>query len=241
MTYKPNTPGTLHLLPTLLGGETIADALPRGTLEIIATLEYFIAENEKSARHFLKLARHPRPLRELRIARFDKDSSAEDARRLLQPVTEGASAGVLSEAGCPGIADPGALLVAAAHQSGIRVVPHVGPSALLLALMASGFNGQRFVFHGYLPVPQAECRAAITALERESRARDQTQIFIETPYRNDALLETLLAVCDNATRLCVVSDLTLPTESVRSATVAEWKKNHLPLGKRPSVFLIYAG
>ncbi|HUO44526.1 MAG TPA: SAM-dependent methyltransferase [Burkholderiales bacterium] len=232
--------GILHLIPTPLGGETIANALPRGTLEIIATLDYFIAENEKSARHFLKLAGHPRPLRELRIERFDKDSNAEDAGQLLQPVIDGASAGVLSEAGCPGVADPGALLVAAAHASGIRVVPHVGPSALLLALMASGFNGQRFAFHGYLPVPQAECRAAIIALERESRARDQTQIFIETPYRNDALLETLLAVCNDATRLCVASDLMLPTESVRSATVAEWKKSPLLPGKCPSVFLLYA-
>jgi 16S rRNA (cytidine1402-2'-O)-methyltransferase len=147
---------------------------------------------------------------------------------------------VLSEAGSPAIADPGALLVEAAHRLGIRVVPHAGPSAIMLALMASGFNGQRFAFHGYLPVPAEDCRRAIAARERESREQNATQIFIETPYRNDALLQAFLATCQNTTRLCVASDLTLAGESIRSATIAEWKAGNTGIGRRPTVFLFYA-
>jgi len=147
---------------------------------------------------------------------------------------------VLPEAGCPAIADPGALLVAAAHHAGLRVVPHAGPSAPLLALMASGFNGQRFTFRGYLPVPKDRCRREIVKLERESRAQDMTQIFIETPYRNDALLRVLLETCDGRTRLCVASDLTLASETIRSTTIAAWNREKTEIGRRPSVFLLYA-
>ena len=232
--------GTLHLIPVTLGDDRACAGLPQATLALVNALDYFIVENEKSARRFLKNAAHPTPLQQLQIERFDKNSDAARAAQLLQPLGAGRSAGVLSEAGCPAIADPGALLVAAAHRAGLRVVPHVGPSSLLLALMASGFNGQRFAFCGYLPVPKVQCRSEITKLERESRAHDMTQIFIETPYRNDALLQILLETCDGKTRLCVASDLTLASETVRSTTIAAWNKEKTEIGRRPSVFLLYA-
>lgn len=233
--------GVLHLIPvTLADGDDARAVLPQTTIAAITALDYFIVENEKSARRFLQSAGHPRPLQQLALERFDKDSGPQRAARLLQPLLEGRSAGLLSEAGCPAVADPGALLVAAAHRRRLRVVPHVGPASLLLALMASGFNGQRFAFHGYLPVPKDECRRQIGKLERESKIADMTQIFIETPYRNDALLRALLDTCDGKTRLCVASDLTLATETVRSQTIAEWKKEKLEPGRRPSVFVLYA-
>ena len=232
--------GTLHLIPVTLGGDGAPAWLPQATLETVSALDYFIVENEKSARRFLKNAAHPTPLQQLQIERFDKTSDAARAVQLLQPLGAGRSAGLLSEAGCPAIADPGALLVATAHRAGLRVVPHVGPSSPLLALMASGFNGQRFAFRGYLPVPKDQCRSEIARLERESRARDMTQIFIETPYRNDALLRVLLETCDGKTRLCVASDLTLASETVRSTTIAAWIRETTEIGRRPSVFLLYA-
>jgi 16S rRNA (cytidine1402-2'-O)-methyltransferase len=235
-------PGRLHLIPVPLGSDRDRERamLPLATLEAIAGLDYFIVENEKSARRFLHNIAHPQPLQQLWLERFDKDGTSERANQLLQPLIAGRSAGVLSEAGCPAIADPGALLVAAAHRMRLHVVAHSGPSSILLALMASGFSGQRFAFHGYLPVAKVECRREIARLERESRACDQTQIFIETPYRNDALLQALLQTCDGTTRLCVASDLTLPTEQVRSITIAAWIKEKTEIGRRPSVFLLYA-
>ena len=159
----------------------------------------------------------------------------------VQPLLAGRSAAVLSEAGCPAIADPGARLVEAAHRARIRVAPHVGPSALILALMASGFNGQRFAFHGYLPVKAQDCKNEIVKLERESRERDMTQLFIETPYRNEALFNTLLECCQPNTRLCVAADLTLPDESVQNAAISAWRQRiNVVIGRRPAVFLLYA-
>jgi 16S rRNA (cytidine1402-2'-O)-methyltransferase len=232
--------GALHLIPVTLGASDARLTLPPSAIQTACSLDYFIVENAKSARQFLKSIGHPKAIREVQIECFDKDSSVEDAATLLKPLLAGGSAGVLSEAGSPAIADPGALLVTAAHQLQIRVVPHIGPVAIGLALMASGFNGQRFTFNGYLPIPKDECRRAITACERESRERDLTQIFIETPYRNDQLLMAFQEVGANSTRLCVASDLTLASESVRSATIAEWKKAPTEIGRRPSVFLLYA-
>lgn len=232
--------GTLHLAPVTLGGGAPASVLAPATCAALAALDYFIVENEKSARRFLKDLPHPRPLRELSFARFDKDGTPAAAAALLAPLLGGRSAAVLSEAGCPAIADPGARLVDAAHRAGLRVVPHVGPSALLLALMAAGFNGQRFAFHGYLPVEGGARRVALDALEQESRQRDMTQLFIETPYRNDALLADLLACCAAQTRLCVAADLTLPTESVVSRSVAEWRAARTAIGRRPALFVLYA-
>jgi len=233
-------PGILHLIPVALGGDNAQEVLPVSVIEIARRLDYFIAENEKSARHFLRTIEHPLPLRQLEIKCFDQHADTALVERLLLPLQTGRSAGVLSEAGCPAIADPGALLVAAAHHCGLRVIPHVGPNSLLLALMASGCNGQHFQFHGYLPVAREECRVKLRLLERESRTHDRTEIFIETPYRCEALLKTLLETCAGGTRLCVATDLTLSTELVRSMFVAEWKKHKQGIGKAPSVFLLYA-
>ncbi len=239
MSIAPTT-GRLHLLPVTLGGDDVAAVLPPNTAALLTQLDYFIVENEKSARQFLKLLRHPRPLRELVIELFDKNGSREQANALVQPLLAGRDAAVLSEAGCPAVADPGALLVEAAHRANLQVVPHVGPSALLLALMASGFNGQRFAFHGYLPVAAPACKLEIGRLERESRERDMTQLFIETPYRSDALLKTMLESCAAETRLCAASNLTLADESVTSATVSQWRRQKKEIGRRPTVFLLYA-
>ena len=232
--------GALHLVPVPLGGEDVAAVLPQAVRTALAQVDYFVVENEKSARQFLAHLPHPRPIRELTIVLFDKSGTAAQAEALLAPLLSGRSAAVLSEAGCPGVADPGAVLVDQAHRANLRVIPHVGPSALLLALMASGFNGQNFAFHGYLPVAADACKNRIAALERESRERDVTQIFIETPYRNDALLKSLLAACHARTRLCIASDLTLPAESIASATVEALRKKNVVIGKRPTVFLLYA-
>ncbi len=232
--------GELHLIPVPLGSDDVHGSLPVPTIAAAARLDYFIVENEKSARRFLKQLPHPMPLQSLTVTRLEKRATPQDFALLLEPVLAGRSAGVLSEAGCPAVADPGAGLVELAHSLGIRIVPHIGPSALTLALMAAGFNGQRFTCHGYLPVNADACRARLAVLERESRQRDSTQLFIETPYRNDALLQHVLAACHGATRLCIASDLTLPTQSIASKTVAEWKKTKAEIGKRPSVFLLYA-
>jgi 16S rRNA (cytidine1402-2'-O)-methyltransferase len=232
--------GELHLIPVTLGASDPRLVLPASAIQAACSLDYFIAENAKSARQFLKSVGHVRPLRELQIECFDKDGSTERATALLQPLLSGRSAGIVSEAGSPAIADPGALLVAAAHAHNIRVIPHVGPSAILLALMASGFNGQRFAFHGYLPVAKDDCRKTIATRERESREQDMTQVFIETPYRNDQLLQAFCEVCAGNSRLCVASDLTLSSESIRSSTIANWAADKAVIGRRPSVFLLYA-
>jgi 16S rRNA (cytidine1402-2'-O)-methyltransferase len=202
-------------------------------------LTHFVAENAKTARAELKRIGHPASLRDLFIEQLPEKPSAADIERLLAPVVAGHDLGVLSEAGCPGVADPGALLVRQAHALDIRVKPLVGPSSLLLALMASGLEGQRFAFHGYLPAREPERGRRIAELEKESRNRTQTQLFIEAPYRNEVLLTALLAACDPATRLCLATDLTLGTESVLTKTVAEWRRKPPPaIDRRPTVFLL---
>jgi 16S rRNA (cytidine1402-2'-O)-methyltransferase len=239
MSSAPSQIGELHLIPVSLGGDAL-DTIPAATLATVSRIDYFIVEKEKSARQFLRRATPDRALQSLELRRLDKDTPAVSLVALLEPALSGRRIGLLSEAGCPVIADPGAALVELAHRHGVRVIAHVGPSSVTLALMASGFNGQRFSFHGYLPVAAAECRTRLTALERESLQYDATQIFIETPYRNDALLQHIMAACRPATRLCVASDLTLPSESVVSQPIREWARRRLALGKRPSVFLLYA-
>lgn len=224
----------LYLIPTTLGGAP-EDALPSSALQTVRELRDFAVENAKSARAFLGALRMPCPLRELRITEL-----GEDADALLAPLRAGRSLGVLSEAGCPGIADPGQALVAAAHAAGFRVVPLVGPSSLLLALMASGLEGQRFAFCGYLPREREPRTERIRALERRSNEAKETQIFIETPYRGDALLAALLAACDPGTRLCVAVDLTLPGESIVTRSVGHWRRAPPTLGRRPAVFLLLA-
>lgn len=224
---------TLYAIPTPLGGSP-ADTLPLSTLKVIRELKDFVVENAKSARAFLA-AVGCKP-RELNLAELSEHTSAADVPALLQPLREKRPMGLLSEAGCPAIADPGALLVEAAHREGFRVVPLVGPSAITLALMASGLEGQRFAFCGYLPREEKQRARRIRELEQRSRRENETEIFIETPYRNQALLEALLDTCAPATRLCVAADLTLPSESIESRPIAEWKRT--AIGKRPAVFLL---
>jgi 16S rRNA (cytidine1402-2'-O)-methyltransferase len=233
--------GTLYLLPTGLGESALADVLPGQVLATACRLVHFIAENPKSARAFLKQAGYPRPLAEAAITTLDKNTPADAIPGLLKPLLQGFDAGLLSEAGCPAVADPGALLVRAAHRAGITVMPLVGPSSILLALMASGLNGQRFAFHGYLPVENAARAERLRELERRSRQDDATQIFIETPYRNDVMLQALLGSCAPDTLLCVATDLTQPSAQVRTQRIADWQRNTPSIDRRPSVFLVYAG
>lgn len=233
--------GVLYLIPNTLGEAPPADVLPLHTIETARKLDYFVVEHAKSARRFLSQIQTETPLQALEMAELSEHTAAAELPALLAPLLAGRDAGLLSEAGCPGVADPGAELVALAHQRGVRVVPLVGPSSILLALMASGLNGQGFAFRGYLPVDEAARGKAITALETDSARLKQTQIFIETPYRNHKLLTALLAQCRPNTRICVATDLTLPTEWVRTRRASEWKGSAVPdLNKRPSIFLIQA-
>ena len=233
-------PGTLYLIPTTLGGGDADAALPVGVQERIQRLDYFIAENPKTARAFLKLIGPGRPLQSIAIDRLDHNTSPAVIDSLLEPVLAGGDAGLISESGCPAIADPGALLVRRAHQRGVRVVPMVGPSSILLALIASGLESQRFAFRGYLPVKPPARDKAIRDIESRSCKNRETQIFIETPYRNPQLLEALLGACSPDTLLCIATDLTLPGESVRMSRIADWRKNKPDLKDRPSVYLILA-
>jgi 16S rRNA (cytidine1402-2'-O)-methyltransferase len=225
---------TLYLVPTALGGPA-AEALSATAAQTVRSLRDFAVENARSARAFLGALGMPCAIRELSIREI-----AGDVAALLAPLRAGRPLGVLSEAGCPAVADPGAALVAAAHAEGFRVIPLAGPSAVLLALMASGLEGQRFAFCGYLPREKQARADRIRALERRSRAERETQIFIETPYRNEALLAALLECCEPATRLCVAADLTLPTEEIATRDVAQWRRLQASIGRRPAVFLLQA-
>ena len=220
----------LYAIPTPLGGKAV-DALPPSALETVRSLKDFAVENEKSARAFL--GELGMPVRELNIFPVEDEDP-------LKPLREGRALGLLSEAGCPAIADPGAKVVEAAHREGYRVIPLVGPSSIVLALMASGLEGQRFAFCGYLPREAPQRAKRIRQLEKRSRDEKETEIFIETPYRNDALLAALLQACAPTTRLCVAADVTLGTESVTTRTVAGWREAGGTIGKRPAVFLLLA-
>jgi 16S rRNA (cytidine1402-2'-O)-methyltransferase len=233
--------GRLYLVPAWLSEDTPpADTVPAAVLQRMRTLERFIVEDAKSARRYLAACGHPKPMRELAFEELNEHTPDSAIPALLEPVLAGADAGVLSEAGVPAVADPGAKLVAAAHARGIAVVPMVGPSSILLALMASGLDGQRFRFVGYLPADAAARKSAIAELERQSARNRETQIFIETPYRNDAMLQELVATLRGETRLAVAVDLTASTEWIRSARVSEWKSDVPQVGKRPAIFLLLA-
>lgn len=232
--------GKLYLLPTALADTAvIATTTPR-TREIIARLEIFIVEEPKTARRFLSHFDLAKPLASLQWLVLNEHTPPDALAELLAPLRACHDVGLLSEAGCPAIADPGASLTRIAHANNITVVPLAGPSSILLALMASGLNGQRFRFHGYLPVRGDERRAALRALELEARQRRETQIFIETPYRNLALFSDILASCAAATLLCIASDLTSATERVELRAIAEWKRHPPDIQRRPSVFLLAA-
>ncbi|MDO8315577.1 MAG: SAM-dependent methyltransferase [Rugosibacter sp.] len=233
--------GYLWLLPVALGDTPWQYCLPPATREAACRLTHFVAENAKSARAELKRMEHPAPLRELTIEQLPDKPGPADIDRLLAPLYAGHDIGLMSEAGCPAVADPGALLVRRAHALGLCVKPLVGPSSILLALMASGMNGQRFAFHGYLPAKEPERSQRIIDLEKESVRLQQTQIFIETPYRNLALFNALIANARPQTLLCLATDLTLEQEYITTRSINEWKKQvSPPIDKRPTVFLFLA-
>jgi 16S rRNA (cytidine1402-2'-O)-methyltransferase len=234
-------PGALWLLPVALGDTPWENYLPATAREAACRLTHFVAENAKTARAELKRLGHPLPLRELAIEQLPDTLTPADIERLLAPLAAGHDLGLMSEAGCPAVADPGALLVRRAHELGITVKPLVGPSSLLLALMGSGLEGQRFAFHGYLPAREPERGRSIVALEDESARNRQTQIFIETPYRNSALFKALLANCRPKTRLCLATDLSLPGERIATRRMSDWQRGAAPdLDRRPTVFLLLA-
>ncbi|WP_322056575.1 SAM-dependent methyltransferase [Paraburkholderia sp. J63] len=238
------TRGTLYLIPNTLGDgddAALAAVLPAPVRERAGTLASYIGENAKTTRAFLKRVGTTRPIQEIEIRELNVNTPAGEVDKLLAPLLAGIDTGLVSEAGVPAVADPGALLVRRAHERGIKVVPLVGPSSILLALMASGLNGQSFAFHGYLPVDANERTKKLRELEQISRKGKQTQIFIETPYRNKSMLDALLATCAPSTLVCVAADLTLPSETIVSRAVAEWKKKPAPeLHKRPAIFLLLA-
>lgn len=228
------------MIPCPIGEETpVWDVLPAANLEVIRSLDYFIVENTRSARRFLSRTGIGRPIDSLEFSELNEHTRPEDVERLVKPLMEGRSAGMISEAGVPGIADPGAEVAALCHRHGIRVIPLVGPSSIVLALMASGLNGQSFAFNGYLPVKPPERTKAIRHFERRAQTDHQSQIFIEAPYRNTKLFADLLAACQPATRLTVAASLTEPAEFIRTATVAEWRRSPAPdINKRPAIFII---
>src|ERR1035437_6383919 len=230
--------GTLYLIPSDFGNDSQI-LTPVSVIDIVNTLDHFIVENEKPARHFLKRIDYNKPLNSLTLFVLNEHTKQEEVKHFLDPALKGINIGLLSEAGCPGIADPGADIVSIAHHSGIKVKPLVGPSSILLALMASGFNVQNFVFHGYLPKENSERIKKIRQLESDAINKNQTQIFIETPYRNNNLLKEILDTCGKNTLLSIAREVTLPTEFIKTSTIADWKRNIPELHKRPTVFLIY--
>lgn len=231
--------GNLYLIPTILGEVSAEDVLPVSIQRTIEFIDDYIVENEKTARKFIKLMLPQKVQADLRIQVLNKRTESIELKAMIQPCLQGRSIGLMSEAGCPGVADPGAVIVKLAHESGIRVVPLVGPSSLLLALMGSGMNGQCFAFNGYLPIEKSEKKQAVRNLERLSEDKNQSQLFIETPYRNNKMLEDLLQMLHPKTLLCVAADLTLPSEFIKTYTVQDWKKVKVDLHNRPAIFIIH--
>jgi len=232
--------GTLYFIPVTLGEDNITKVLPAEVVSIAQQLDEFIVENEKTARHFLSTIKHSKPIRDLLLKPLNEHTSDKELPALLNSLMAGKDVGLMSEAGCPGIADPGAKLAALAHQKGIRVTPLVGPSSILLSLMASGLNGQRFTFLGYLPSDKAARVIQLKEIEKRSK-QQETQIFIETPYRNQHMLEDILNTCNGETRLCIACNISCSDELIITKRVKEWKTSVLPdLHKKPTVFLLLA-
>ncbi len=235
-----NPKGILYMIPSLLGDSNEDEVLSGLIKTTVQQLNHFVVENEKHARRFIKQLCPDKKQSELVLFELNKHTNLTEVSGYLDVCKQGYSLGMISEAGCPGIADPGAVLVHHAHQNNITVKPLVGPSSIFLALMSSGFNGQKFAFHGYLPIDKQEKKQHLKFLEKQSKEQEQTQIFMETPFRNDKFLEDLCAFLHPSTLLCIACDITLPTEYIATKSVAEWKKQKLNLHKRPAIFLIYA-
>ena len=233
--------GTLYLIPVPLADDAERKSYTLFHQELIQHIDEYVVENEKTARRFLKQAGLKIPQSALKIHDYGKHAREKvDYKQIFKSVEEGKDLGLMSEAGCPGVADPGAEVVAEAHRRGIKVVPLVGPSSILLALMSSGFNGQKFAFNGYLPIDKAARAKKIKDLEFQSRKEEQTQLFIETPFRNNALLTDLLKNCKPATKLCIACNLTAVDEEVLTLSIAEWKNRQPDLHKKPTIFLLFA-
>lgn len=230
--------GTLYLIPVTLGDSPIEQVIPSFNTQLINEIDVYIVENIKTARRFLKKSGLLKEIDELTFFELNKRTHIAELSEFIKPIFDGKNIGIMSEAGCPGVADPGADIVALAQQKNIKVIPLVGPSSILLALMASGFNGQSFCFNGYLPKEQKDRVNKIKELERRVKTQQQTQLFIETPFRNDNILEDLLKNCFATTQLCIAVDITLPSERITTKTIEEWKKIKLSLNKRPCIFLI---
>lgn len=232
--------GKLYLVPALLGGTLAEQVIPLGTLEKVRALRFFVVENVRTARRMLGKMHMPCPIDELEFVELDKHNPENpDLLAYLGKALDGQDIGLMSEAGSPCVADPGALIVELAHQAGIQVVPLTGPNAMILALMASGFNGQSFCFHGYLPIKKQERVRKIKELEHRSMANNETELFIETPFRNNAMIEDLLKNCRPNTMLCVASNITTEDEKIVSKPISEWKSIKYDWNKKPAVFLIY--
>jgi 16S rRNA (cytidine1402-2'-O)-methyltransferase len=230
--------GNLYLIPTTLGESEMARVIPSDVAAIVKEIKYFIVENIRTARRYLRKLDPQLNIDELVFFELNQHTESHLMEEFLKPVIEGFDVGIISEAGCPGVADPGAEVVKLAHLKHIRVIPLVGPSSILLSLMASGMNGQNFAFIGYIPVKPIERVKAIRDIEKRSAMEKQTQIFIETPYRNTALMNDLITTLSDQTRLCVASDITLATEYIKTQTIAQWKNSIPDLNKRPTIFLI---
>ncbi len=231
--------GKLYLIPTRLGDNPPLEVLPLSIKKIIEQVDHYIVENEKSARRFIKRVSPNKSQGSLKLLLLNKYTQEHELDHFLNACKEGMPMGLLSEAGCPAIADPGSDIVKLAHENNIQVVPLVGPSSIILALMSSGMNGQSFAFNGYLPIDQTERKAALKRLEKLSYEQDQTQIFIETPYRNNKILEDICNTLHPTTRVCVACDLTLPTEYIKTTTISEWKHIKVDLHKRPTIFVLH--
>ncbi len=241
---KSTALGKLYLIPITLSnpGETTVvpeDVLPQTIKRAIDFIDYYIVENEKTARKFIKSIHPEKKQPDLKISVLNKHTEIAEHNEFIQPLLRGENIGLMSESGCPGIADPGAVIIKIAHEKGIQVVPLVGPSSILLALMASGMNGQSFAFNGYLPIDKNDKKQALKSFERLSQEKNQSQLFIETPYRNNKLMEDLLQILQPNTYLCVACDITLPTEYIKTKMVNEWKKEKADLHNRPCIFIIH--
>lgn len=231
--------GKLYLIPTTLGETDPMDVLPQTVKRAIDFIDDYIVENEKTARKFIKSI-HPEKVQStLRLNALNKHTEKSEHAEMMKPLLEGKNIGLMSEAGCPGVADPGAVIVKLAHEKGIQVIPLVGPSSILLAIMASGMNGQSFAFNGYLPIEKSEKKSALKNLEKLSQDKNQSQLFIETPYRNNKMLEDILQAVHPATLVCLATDITLPTEYIKTMKASDWKNTKVDLHNRPTIFIIH--
>ncbi|MEN8185614.1 MAG: SAM-dependent methyltransferase [Bacteroidota bacterium] len=234
-----NERGKLFLIPTTLGDNEPLEVLPLSVKKVVEQLDYFIVENEKSARRFIKKITPRKSQPHLKIFVLDKYTTEVESKQYLDVCIQGIDIGLLSEAGVPAVADPGSNIVIEAHHKNIRVIPLVGPSSITMAMMSSGLNGQNFAFNGYLPIDNVERKKVIKELEKLSKAKNQSQLFIETPYRNEKMFSELKRVLTPTTLLCIATDITLPSESIKTMTIKEWKKQSPDLQKRPTIFIIH--